>query len=252
VPVVLGLCRAVCALLEEDRELAEAELAAAADWERDHPNFFYLAGRYGLRPLLDVLAGRAGRAEYDQAAQAPAAVLAWNRQFLVLADAVLLGREGRGAQAAAAVAGFRAGPATFPTGRHLGLRLVAQAAVADGWGSPVPWLREAEEYFHDQDVPGVAAACRALLRTAGATVAQRRSGRDLVPAGLRAVGVTAREHEVFALIAERLGNQEIARRLTISLRTVEKHTANLLRKTGRTDRAGLQQLAADVGAQGLG
>ncbi|WP_406192274.1 AAA family ATPase [Kitasatospora sp. NBC_01560] len=252
VPVMLGLCRAVCALLEEDRELAETELAAAADWERDHPNVFYLAGRYGLRPLLDVLAGRAGRAEYAVAAGAPAAELAWNRQFLLLADAVLLGREGRAAEAARTVEEFRtaeetpSGTALFPTGRQLGLRLVAQAAVEDGWGEPVAWLREAEAYFHGVDVPAVAAACRALLRTTGATVAQHRSGRDQVPAELLAVGVTAREYQIFALIAERLGNQDIARRLTISPRTVEKHMANLLRKTGRPDRAGLHALAAEL------
>ncbi|WP_232247965.1 ATP-binding protein [Kitasatospora azatica] len=246
VPVMLGLGRAVCALLEEDRALAEAELAAAADWERDHPNIFYLAGRYGLRPLLDVLAGRAGRAEYAVAAAAPAAELAWNRQFLLAAEAVLLGREGNADEATRAVQAVRSAASVFPTGSHLALRLVAEAALTDGWGDPVSWLRTAEDYFHGLDVPAVAAACRALLRRTGATVAQRRSGRDLIPAGLRAVGVTTREYEVFALIVERLGNQDIARRLSISPRTVEKHMASLLRKTGRADRAGLQQLSVEV------
>ncbi|MEV7028114.1 LuxR family transcriptional regulator, partial [Kitasatospora sp. NPDC093558] len=198
-PVMLGLCRAMCALLEEDRATADAEFAAAAAWEAEHPNVYFLAGRYGLRPLLAVLAGTAGWAEHAAVAASPGAELAWNRQFLDLAEAVLLGREGRAAEAAEAVARVRRDPGRFPTGHHLGLRLVAEAALADGWGEPVAWLRAAEEYFHALDVPPVAGACRALLRQAGANVAQRRRGRELIPAGLRAQGVTPREYEVLAL-----------------------------------------------------
>ncbi len=245
-PVMFGLCRAVCALLEEDRAAASAELAAGAAWESQHPSVFYLAGRHGLRPLLAVLAGTAGRSEYAAVADAPAAGLAWNRQFLLLADAVLLGREGRPEEAARAVERVRQAPELFPTGHHLGLRLVAEAALADGWGDPVGWLRSAEEYFHGLDVPAVAGACRALLRQAGAGVAQRRSGRELIPAELRAQGLTPREFEVLALLAERPGNQDIARRLSISPRTVEKHMASLLQKTGRPERAALCRLALEL------
>ncbi|WP_354643006.1 ATP-binding protein [Kitasatospora camelliae] len=244
-PVMFGLCRAVCALLEEDRGRAEAELAAAGAWEEQHPSVFYLAGRYGLRPLLDVLAGRAGRPAYEAAAQAPAAALAWNRQFLRLTDAVLLGREGRAEEAADLVDAVRAAAALFPTGAHLGLRLVAEAALADGWGEPLVWLRAAEDHFHGIGAPSVAGACRALLRQEGASVGQRRSGRDRIPAGLRALGVTLREYEVFALLVERPGNQDIGRRLSISPRTVEKHIASLLRKTGLPDRVALGRLAAE-------
>ncbi|NED72560.1 LuxR family transcriptional regulator, partial [Streptomyces sp. SID9944] len=66
-PVLLGLCRAFCALLEEDRAQALAELAAAAAWEDHHPNMFYLSGRYGLGPLLAAVDGTAGRAAYAAA-----------------------------------------------------------------------------------------------------------------------------------------------------------------------------------------
>ena len=247
VPVTHGLCRAVCALLEEDRARAETELAAAAEWERDHPNVFYLAGRYGLRPLLDVLAGRATRAAYDVVAKAPAAELAWNRQFLLAAEAVLLGREGSGEQASRVVEEMWSSfGGLFPTGGHLALRLVAEAAAVDGWGEPVAWLRLAEDYFHAHDVPAVAAACRALLRQTGATVGHRRAGRERIPAELRAAGMTSREYEVLALLADRLGNQDIARRLSISPRTVEKHVASLLRKTGRADRAALHLFAVEA------
>ncbi|MFE2726538.1 AAA family ATPase [Kitasatospora sp. NPDC059327] len=245
-PLRHGLCRAVGALLAEDRAEARAELAAGLAWEREHPNVFYLAGRHGLHPLLEVAEGTWQRPELTRAMAAPATELAWNRQFLGFAEAVLLGREGRPEDAVRAVGEARAAAAPFPLAHHLALRLTAEAALGDGWGDPVGWLRTAEEYFHEAGIQPVAAACRALLRRAGASVAQHRGGRDAIPAGLRATGVTLREYEVFALLTDRPGNQQLARALSISPRTVEKHVANLLAKTGRPDRAALCDLAAEL------
>ncbi|NEC23502.1 hypothetical protein, partial [Streptomyces parvus] len=75
-----------------------------------------------------VLAGQADRAELEEARAAPGGCLAWNRQFLELADAVLLGRKGDPAGAARMMASFARRSAPFPVARHLGLRLVADAA----------------------------------------------------------------------------------------------------------------------------
>jgi DNA-binding NarL/FixJ family response regulator len=50
-------------------------------------------------------------------------------------------------------------------------------------------------------------------------------------------GLTAREVEVLALIAEGLSNQEIARELHVSTATVKTHINNLFAKTGIKDRA---------------
>ncbi|MFF4059023.1 response regulator [Streptomyces sp. NPDC001668] len=50
-------------------------------------------------------------------------------------------------------------------------------------------------------------------------------------------GLTAREVEVLALIAEGLSNQEIARQLHVSTATVKTHINNLFAKTGIKDRA---------------
>ncbi|MFI2317739.1 LuxR family transcriptional regulator [Streptomyces sp. CB00072] len=249
VPLRSGLCRAFGALLEEDRERAAAGLDEALAWEADHPSYYYLSGRYGLRPLLRVLAGEADRAELAEARAAPGGALAWNRQFLELADAVLLGREGDPAGAARLMASFDVRSAPFPVARHLGLRLVADAARADGWGEPVAWLRSAEEYFYGAGVQTVASACRAALRQAGASVGQHRGGWDRIPSPLRTSGVTPREYEVFVLLPERPGNQQIARRLSISPRTVEKHMASLLSKTGRADRAALCEFAAECAVE---
>jgi DNA-binding CsgD family transcriptional regulator len=128
--------------------------------------------------------------------------------------------------------------------RHLGLRLVGEAALADGWGTPVEWLRVAESYFHDLDVLPVASACRALLRRAGTRVGQRRYGVAEVPEPLRGTGVTSREFEVLRLLRERLGNREIAEVLHLSQRTVEKHVSNLIAKTGMPNRVALSKFAA--------
>tara|TARA_R110002049_G_scaffold199259_1_gene369291 strand:- start:531 stop:761 length:231 start_codon:yes stop_codon:yes gene_type:complete len=48
--------------------------------------------------------------------------------------------------------------------------------------------------------------------------------------------LTPREHEVLRWIAEGKGNRDIADVLGISLRTVEKHIENVLRKMGVENR----------------
>jgi DNA-binding CsgD family transcriptional regulator len=238
--------RAICALLEEDHEQAARDLDEALGWEERNPAVFYFNGRHGLRPLLRALSGQGDPAELAAIAAEPAASLPWNRQFERLAHAVYEGRAGRPAQAEAAVAQAQEAGAPFLMARQLGRRLVAQAALADGWGDPVGWLRGAEEYFHQAGVPAVANSCRSLLRQAGATVQQRRPGTTGIPAQLRQQGLTAREYEVFLLLVRRLGNQEIAEQLYISPRTVEKHVAKLLAKTGQPHRAALCDHAAEL------
>jgi DNA-binding CsgD family transcriptional regulator len=242
--LALGMAAAFCALLEEDRARAREELTRLQRSEEDAPTIFSLAGRHGLRVLVDVLDGVVDRAGFESVSASVMSQMRWNRQFVLLAKAVLAGRAGRVAEAGRAVADSRAASAIYPMTRHLGLRLVAQAAIQDGWGDPETWLREAEEYFHQADVPAVASACRALLRQTGASVRQRRTGTDRVPAALRALGVTVREFEVFQLLVDRIGNKAIAGRLHISPRTVEKHIASLVVKTGQPDREALHTYAA--------
>ncbi|MFJ7164280.1 AAA family ATPase [Streptomyces globosus] len=243
-PLTRGLARAFCALMEEDRPGAVRELRAAAALEDSNPTTYYLAGRYGIGLLLDVLSGAAGRPAYEEIAATAPGRMRWNRQFVLLAGAVLLGREGRPQEAADAAAEAARTAEPYATALHLGLRLVADAAHEDGWGEPVPWLRRAEQHFHQGGVTAVAGACRAGLRRMGAPVHQRRTGSARIPEELRSRGVTVREYEVFQLLAERLGNKDIADRLYISPRTVEKHIAALAAKTGRPTRAGLCELSA--------
>src|SRR6266508_6479306 len=60
------------------------------------------------------------------------------------------------------------------------------------------------------------------------------------------VGVTAREAEVLAAVAEHLTNAEIAARLFISVRTVESHVSSLLHKLHVDNRRGLVAVAATL------
>ncbi len=55
--------------------------------------------------------------------------------------------------------------------------------------------------------------------------------------------LTAREREVLVLIAEGLSNREIARRLTLSLSTVQTHYSHILEKLGLHNRAELIKYA---------
>ncbi|WP_447003255.1 AAA family ATPase [Saccharothrix isguenensis] len=246
-PLCYGLARTFCALLEEDRPAAGHDLARALAYEAEAPTVYHLSGRHGLHLLLDALSGALDLDTYRSVTRSAAAGMRWNRVFAQYALAVLLSREGRETEAAQAVRIARDAGSVYPMAKHLGLRLVAEAAVADGWGEPVSWLRTAEEYFHQAGQPAVASACRGLLRQVGATVPQRRTGSDQVPRALRALGVTVREFEVFRLLAGRLGNKAIATRLHISPRTVEKHVASLITKTAQPDRESLSAFAASLG-----
>lgn len=243
-PRALGLARAWCALLEENHPRAIRELSLALAAEEKSPTIFQLTGRYGLNLLLRALDGQADLAEYHSITANPASSLRWDRQFAAFAGAVLAGRARRTAEAVEHVDEALRLAAPYQTARHIGLRLVSEAAIEDGWGAPASWLGMAEEYFHEREVPAVATACRALLRRAGVPVAQRRQGIDDIPPVLRAAHVTVREYEILRLLVHRLSNREMAARLHLSPRTVEKHVASLLVKTSQPDRIALADFAA--------
>lgn len=59
--------------------------------------------------------------------------------------------------------------------------------------------------------------------------------------------LTARETEVLTLIARGLSNDELATRLTISVKTVKTHVGNLLAKLHARDRAQLVIVAYESG-----
>ncbi|UCD42765.1 MAG: response regulator transcription factor [Chloroflexota bacterium] len=64
--------------------------------------------------------------------------------------------------------------------------------------------------------------------------------------------LTEREHEILALIARGLSNQEIAQQLNISLKTVRNHVSNIYNKIQVTDRVQtvLRAREAGLGTEG--
>jgi DNA-binding CsgD family transcriptional regulator len=76
-----------------------------------------------------------------------------------------------------------------------------------------------------------------------------RPGAPALPAGSTgpAPALTPRESEVLVLLGEGLTNQQIARLLRISIKTVERHTDSLYRKLGAANRAGAVALAYQQG-----
>jgi DNA-binding CsgD family transcriptional regulator len=125
--------------------------------------------------------------------------------------------------------------------RHVGERLLAA-------GSPTGerLLGAAIEFFAGAGIQPPADAARALLRAAGRPVPRRGRGRATVPARLAAAGVSSREMDVLVLLAEGLTNRQIAARLYLSPRTVEKHVERLLAKTDSPNRVALAAHAASA------
>ncbi len=172
----------------------------------------------GLWPLVVAVDDRPDAPEaLEQVRRSGVAVNRVNRGYLAYTEAVL-------GRSAAHVEVGDTELAYFPTWQHLGRVLVAEAALRDGWGEPGQWLRQARSCFDAHRLDHLARRCARLLGE------PERS----CPAGM-----TAREAEVLALLAQGLANKEIATRLHVSFRTVEKHVESLLRKAGARSRTHL-------------
>ena len=87
------------------------------------------------------------------------------------------------------------------------------------------------------------------LEALGARAVLRRLGRRGPRPSTQAnpAGLTGRELEVLALVAEGLHNAEIADRLVVSVRTVDMHVRNVLRKLGVRSRVRAGAEAARLG-----
>jgi DNA-binding NarL/FixJ family response regulator len=128
-------------------------------------------------------------------------------------------------------------------------------------------MHDNEQYFFDSLKAGACgyvlksvadqdllAACHAALR--GESFLYPRAVRTLVRDYLERVRrgertptaiLTEREDEVVKLIAEGYASKEIARLLTISIKTVERHRSNILQKLGMRDRTELTRYAIRAG-----
>jgi DNA-binding CsgD family transcriptional regulator len=247
IATIIHTGRAIGALAEEDRPEALGQLreCSALSWQAP--------GDQSTGPSPGIWALVRAVDEPTRTTVLPDAPEWWrpvhflSHAFGCYAEAVVLGRAGRDRDARAMMAAADAELDGRPWYLHLARRLVAEAALADGWGEPVTWLREALAFFGEGDQHPIASACRSLLRRAGVPVSRRRCGSEDVPADLRSHGITGRELEVLRFLAEGLPNQEIGERLYLSPRTVERHVANIAAKIGVERRAQVVAFAARSG-----
>ena len=89
-------------------------------------------------------------------------------------------------------------------------------------------------------VRGIRSGDLAMSRSMAADVIQHlaaTTNRSTAAPGHEVAGVSAREREVLALLAQGLTDREIGERLGISPRTVETHVGSLLSKLGVRNRA---------------
>jgi len=103
---------------------------------------------------------------------------------------------------------------------------------------------EALAIFTGLGAAATARLTRHKMRALGMTAIPRgpRRATRAAPAGL-----TAREQEVLALLAEGLPDKEISRRLFISERTVHHHVSAVLSKIGVSSRTAAAREAARMG-----
>lgn len=178
-----------------------------------------------LWPLIQSADGDERAAESVRVARATSVPAFYgNNALLLMAEAVLAGRRGRRAHAdqlAARAAGQFRNVAAWADLAHY---IAAPCARADGWGQPDEWEAAGQARF------------------AGLGLVANRRGNPWSSAG-----VTDREAEVLKLVVAGLANKEIAARLQLSVRTVEKHVENLRRKTGTRSRTELAVGAARPG-----
>lgn len=246
---IWGNVRTVLHLNQADRRAARAALDRATNLLREQRPGEHFP-HWGLWALLCTLAGDDGRQARAVAATAAGCDTRLNVAHGLVADAIVSGREGHLDAAARRFHDAIARMEVYEGSDwlvHVTWWLVAPAALADRWGKPVTWLQSCVRWFDAHGHAPLATDCRTTLRDAGGAVPRRGRGVSAVPDELRRLGVTSREMDVLALASDELSNGQIAEHLVISPRTVEKHIASLLRKTGASHRGELPHLARRLG-----
>jgi DNA-binding NarL/FixJ family response regulator len=132
--------------------------------------------------------------------------------------------------------------------------LDAAVALYERSGAPFEAARARVELARQLSAMGREPAARherdkavATFQALGAPVEARRAASVLEA---RPAGLTVREVEVVRLVAQGSSNEQIAERLYLSIRTVERHLSNVYRKVGvegKTARAAVSAFAAKHG-----
>jgi DNA-binding CsgD family transcriptional regulator len=106
-------------------------------------------------------------------------------------------------------------------------------------------LRRALAVLEQLGAKPAANYARNRLRAIGITSLPRGPRQSTIA---NSAGLTVREQDVLILAAAGLRNQEIARRLFLSEKTVERHLGSAFRKLNVGSRSEAVRVAADLGA----
>jgi DNA-binding CsgD family transcriptional regulator len=183
---------------------------------------------------------------------------------LMVRAAVAGGDEATAREAADEIAAIAAACPNAPLRAAALLAEGRVAAAADDAASACPLLEDAGDLFDAAGARYDAALARlelaSVLRVRGrdgpAARAKARAGKALEELGARAPdarvgGLSAREAEVLRRVARGLSNDDIARELVLSVRTVERHVANVYVKIGASGRTARVVATAWAHAHGI-
>ncbi|WP_245681852.1 helix-turn-helix transcriptional regulator [Actinomadura kijaniata] len=194
-----------CCEVMAGAEAARGNATAAAEWA-DRARLFVIPGLDAINPLADLARAHA----------------------LQLTDPALAAD-----RAVAAAEALEAGQIRVDAGRAR-LRAGLAHAEAGDRGAAREQLRGAVRLFEE---------CGARALHGQAVREQRRLGVRVPGQGGRGAtgpgGLSKREQEVAALVAEGCTNAQIAERLFVSVRTVETHLSHIFTKLGVTSRVGV-------------
>lgn len=215
-------------LMHGDRYVAIEHLGRAAGMLAELPHAEPASFRAVWPVLLASVGDRRAAEAVSEARRLGVDALRLNAGLLGYAEAIMAGCHGDRA-AARRLASSSDGQFVGCTPWAAVARwLTAESAVSGGWDQPSWWLAGVDDRLGGIGLQAPASRCREL---AGG------------PRRWAALGITAREADVLDLVVEGLANKEIAVRLFLSPRTVEKHVEALLRKLDARSRAHLVAVA---------
>jgi DNA-binding CsgD family transcriptional regulator len=257
---------------EADPLVRLAELRRRQGRTRETEELLARAASHHLHPLVEGLLaldlGDVPRA-HDAAARFLRRITAPDR-FERVAGLELMVRAGVAAgdleaarQAAEELAGIAAGTPTAPL-RAAAALAAGRVAAAQSEGRAAALIEDAADFLEGAGAVYEAARARlelaAVLRLAGrdeaAGRAEARAREALADLGAPAQeqpvgGLSPRETEVLRLVARGLSNEDIAHRLVLSVRTVERHVANVYGKIGASGRTARAMATAWAHSRGI-